>query len=424
MAKKNKEYDLVVIGGGPAGMMAAGRAAAKGAKVILFEKNKKLGIKLLLTGKGRCNLAHQDNSPRDFVKEFGPSGNFLFSALHQFGLREIINFFEKRGLRLKVERGGRIFPKTNSAQNVYRVLIKYLRKSGTEIKVNIAVKKIIAKKKRIEKIILEDGQEIKSRNFLLATGGRSYPQTGSTGDGFFWLKKMGHQINKTRPALTPLICEESFLPKLEGLSLKNVEISLYRENKKIDFRFGEALFTQKGMSGPIILDLSSKIGQELEKKLNLYLSIDFKPALTFPQLDQRIQRDFQKKSNRFFKNSLDDLLPQKLIPVILQLSQIPLSKKVHSLSKEERKTILHLLKEFKLKIKKLDGYQKAIITAGGVELKEIDPRTLRSKIIDNLYLAGEILDLNGPTGGYNLQICWTTGWVAGNSLELDKEENK
>jgi hypothetical protein len=424
MTKKNREYDLAVIGGGPAGMMAAGRAASKGSKVILLEKNRKLGVKLLLTGKGRCNLAHQDNQPRDFIKKFGPQGNFLFSALHQFGLTEIINFFEEKGLLLKTERGGRIFPKSDSAQNVCRILFKYLNKSGVEIKTNSPVKKIIIKKKRIEKIILKNGREIKACNFLIATGGKSYPQTGSTGDGYFWLKKMGHQINKLRPALTPLICTETFLPQLEGLSLKNVEVSLYQKKKKIDSRFGEALFTQKGMSGPIILDLSSRIGQELEKKLNLYLSIDFKPALSFPQLDQRIQRDFNKKNNRFFKNSLDDLFPQKLIPVILQLSQIPLSKKVHSLTKKERKIILHLCKEFKLKIKKLDGYQKAIITAGGVDLKEVNPLNMQSKIIDNLYLAGEILDLNGPTGGYNLQICWTTGWVAGNSLKLDKKENK
>ncbi|MCF7907125.1 NAD(P)/FAD-dependent oxidoreductase [Patescibacteria group bacterium] len=418
------KYNLVVIGGGPAGMMAAGRAAAKGSKVILLEKNRKLGIKLLLTGKGRCNLAHQDNQPRDFVKEFGPQGNFLFSALHQFGLIEIIDFFEKKGLRLKTERGGRIFPQSNSAQNVCRVLIKNLKKSGVEVKTNSPVKKIVIKKRRIEKIILEDGQEIKANNFLIATGGKSYPQTGSTGDGYFWLKKMGHRINKLRPALTPLICAENFLSQLEGLSLKNVEISLYQKNKKIDSRFGEALFTHKGMSGPIILDLSSRIGQELEKKADLCLSIDLKPALSFSQLDQRIQKDFAKKSNRFFKNSLDDLLPQKLIPVILQLSQIPLSKKVHSLTKEERKIILHLCKEFKLKIKKLDGYQKAIITAGGVDLKEVNPLTMQSKIIDNLYLAGEILDLNGPTGGYNLQVCWATGWVVGNSVKLDKKENK
>lgn len=414
------KYDLAVIGGGPAGMMAAGRAGNRGARVVLVEKNEKLGMKLLLTGKGRCNLAHQDNSPRDFIKEFGSSGNFLFSACHQFSLLDIINFFEKRGLALKIERGGRIFPQSNSAQDVKKVLIKYLKESQVEIKKNSPVKKIIVKEKRIEKIILENQQEIKARNYLLATGGKSYPQTGSTGDGFFWLKKMGHQINKLRPALTPLICAESFLPQLEGLSLKNVEINLYQKNKKIDSRFGEALFTQKGMSGPIILDLSSRVGEELEKKSELYLSLDFKPALSFPQLDQRIQRDFQKKSNRFFKNSLDDLLPQKLIPIVLQISQIPLSKKVHSLTKEERKKILHLLKEFKLKIKKLDGYQKAIITAGGVNLKEVDPLTLQSKIINNLYLAGEILDLAGPTGGYNLQVCWLTGWVAGNRIKLDK----
>jgi predicted Rossmann fold flavoprotein len=410
------KYDVIVIGGGPAGMMSAGRAAELGAKVLLLEKNKHLGIKLLCTGKGRCNITNNIEEIKKLVDKYGKNGKFLFSAFNKFKVEDTVNFFEKRGVKTKVERGERIFPVSDRALDVLNALIKYMRQSKVEIITEAQVKNILMEKKVIKKVILENGQELKAKNYIICTGGKSYPLTGSTGDGYKWLKKMGHTIIFPRPALTPIIIKEKFVKELEGLSLKNVEISILKNNKKIISRFGEALFTNNGLSGPIILDMSKKIGEELVNKLKL--KIDFKPVLDFIKLDERVQRDFQKNSNKLFKNSLNELLPQKLIPIIIKLSGIDPNKKVNLITKTERKIIIHLLKEFELEIGGLVGFEKAIITAGGVELTEVDPKTMQSKIISNLYLAGEILDIDGPTGGYNLQVCWSTGFVAGENSIL------
>jgi len=411
------KYDVAIIGGGPAGMMAAGKAGEFGARVVLIEKNPNLGVKLLVSGKGRCNITNNTDEPREMINRYGRNGKFLFSAFHKFGVKETINFFESRGVETKVERGNRIFPVSDKSRDVLDVLIDYLKKSKVEIKINTAVKKIIANKNKIEKIILYNGGEIIADKFIICTGGKSYPAMGSTGDGHQWLKKIGHTITTLYPVLTPVIVKEKLVKELEGLSLKNVEISIYKDNKKIDSRFGEAIFTNNGMSGPIILDMSKKINEELGDKLKL--QIDFKPALDFATLDKRLQKDFQEMSNKMFKNSLDKLLPQKLISVIIKLSGIDPDKKVNLITKDERKKLLHLLKEFSLEIKGVVGYEKAIVTAGGVDLSEIDPKTMKSKLIDNLYFAGEILDLDGPTGGYNLQVCWSTGYVAGESAGGD-----
>jgi len=283
--------------------------------------------------------------------------------------------------------------------------------NNVKVSFNNPVEKIILKdSKKIEKIILKDGQEIIADKFLIATGGKSYPGTGSTGDAYDWLKKMGHTVIEPRPALTPIIVKEDIVKKLEGLSLKNVEVSLW-ENRKLDSYFGEALFTHNGLSGPIILNLSNTVSKNITK--DLIIKIDFKPALDYPTLDRRIQRDFEEQKNKQYKNSLDKLLPKKLIPVIIELSGIDENKKVNEITKIERKKLLTLLKEFKLSVKDLAGFDKAIVTSGGVDLKEVDPKTMKSKIIDNLHFAGEILDIDGPTGGYNLQVAWSTGYLAG-----------
>lgn len=407
------KYDVAVIGGGPAGMIAAGRAGELGSRVVLIEKNKSLGIKLLISGKGRCNITNKADELKEIINRFGKNGKFLFSTFSKFGVDETINFFESKGLKTKIERGGRVFPVSNKSRDVLDVLIKYLKKFHVNIRTDSEVRKIIKKGNRIEKIVLVNSEEIIADNFIICTGGKAHPITGSTGDGYKWAQKIGHTIVKLSPSLVPIIVKEKYAKDFEGLSLKNVEISIYKDNKKINSRFGEAIFTANGMSGPIILDMSKEIGEELPGDIRM--QIDFKPALDFVKLDKRIQRDFEKSPKKLFKNSLNELLPKKLISTIIRLSGIDPDKKVNSITKEERRKLLHLLKEFSLEIKELEGFKKAIITAGGINLSEVDQKTMKSKLIDNLYFAGEILNLDGPTGGYNLQLCWTTGYIAGQS---------
>ncbi|MBU4360983.1 NAD(P)/FAD-dependent oxidoreductase [Patescibacteria group bacterium] len=407
--------DLIVIGGGPAGMILAGRAAENSARVLLLEKNEKLGVKLLITGKGRCNIANAEADIKKIIQQFGKNGKFLYSALYQFNAQKIVDFFENLGVKTKTERGNRIFPVSNKSADILNALIKYLKKNKVKIRTNSEVKDIVVKKNIIQKIILKSGEELIAKNYAICTGGKSYPATGASGDGYKWLKKMGHNIILPTPSLVPIILKEKYIKDLEGLSLKNVNISVFQNNKKQDERFGEAIFTANGMSGPIILDMSKKIN-ELLNKGQVILKIDFKPALEFKILDKRIQNDFSKMKNKMFKNSLDLLLPKKMILVIIKLSKIDGEKKTNSITKEERNRLLHLLKDFKLEVKKIDGFNKAIVTAGGVDLKEINPKTMKSKIINNLFIAGEVLDLDGPTGGYNLEASWSTGYCAGDNF--------
>ncbi len=406
----NNNYHLAIIGGGPAGIIAAGHAGELGSRVILLEKNNKLGIKLLLTGKGRCNITNAEEDLKKIINNYGPNGKFLYSALNKFSNEDVVAFFSSHGLKTKVERGKRVFPISDNAEDIVNCLEKYLENNNVEISFNSSVEKIIINNKKIKKIILKNKKEIIADNFIIATGGKSYPGTGSTGDAYKWLEKMGHKIVEPKPALTPIVVKEKIVKKLEGLSLKNVEISLW-EKRKIDSYFGEALFTGNGLSGPSSLNLSKRIGESKTKDLKI--KIDFKPALDYPTLDKRIQKDFSEQKNKQFKNSLNKLLPQKLIPVIIELSEIEENKKVNEVTKIERKKIVKLLKEFEFNVKGLFGFEKAIITSGGVDLKKVDPRTMKSKIIDNLYFAGEILDIDGPTGGYNLQVAWSTGYLAG-----------
>lgn len=407
------KYDVAVIGGGPAGMMAAGRAGERGARVLLLEKNINLGVKLLATGHGRCNLTNVSADVKPMVCAYGKNGKFLFSSFHRFGAEDLINFFANRGVVIKREDNGRVFPKSDNARDILNAFRNYLSESKVEIRFGAKVKEIISSGDKIQKIILANGDEIFADNFIVSTGGLSYPGTGSTGDGYKWLKKLGHTIISPRPALTPVVVKEKFVKELEGLSLKDIEISVFKAGKKVDVKIGEAIFTADGMSGPVIINLSNGIGRILPGKINL--RIDFRPELDLAGLDRQIQKDFQTDNNKLFRNYLVGTLSPKLAPVIIKLSGIDGEKKVNLITKKERKRLTRVFKEFTLEVKGLKGFNKAMITAGGVELKEVDPKTMRSKLFQNLFLAGEILDLDGPTGGYNLQICWSTGYAAGDS---------
>ncbi len=411
MENLNQKFEVVVVGGGPAGMIAAGRSAEMGARVLLLEKNKKLGQKLLMTGKGRCNLTQNEKSPGIFIEKLGKSGKFLFSALNVFGVEKTLEFFEMKNLKTKVERGGRIFPVSDKAGDVLETLEKYLKKNGVVIALDQEVLGFDFENEKIESVMTKRGK-IRGERFILATGGKSYPGTGSTGDGYSWAEEMGHKIIEPCPALSPVKIKENWPKDLQGLSLKNIEINIFQNDKKQDSRFGELLFTHFGLSGPIILDASRKIGTLLEKG-EVKIELDLKPALSFLELDARLKRDFQKFSNKDFGNYLPELLPSKMTAVFLESMNIDPKRKINSITKEERKKLIHLLKNSELTVENLVGFSQAVVTAGGVDTREVDSKMMRSKKMKNLFLCGEVLDLQGPTGGYNLQICWSTGYVAG-----------
>lgn len=409
MSNAKEKYDVAIIGGGPAGMMAAIKASARGAKVVLIEKNPGFGKKLLITGGGRCNITQAEFNNKKFVEKLGKKGQFLFSSLSVFGPKEVTDFFEKNGLKTKIERGGRVFPVSDKSKDVLNVLLKCLNKNKVKFLLNQEVIGFNIKDGLVESAELKE-KEIIAKSFILATGGAAYPGTGSTGDGYLFAQKMGHKIIKPMPALAPIETKENWVKGLAGLTLKNVNVSIFQNNKKHDSKFGEMIFTHKGVSGPIILDLSKKIG-ELMTTGAVNLKIDLKPALDVLTLDKRLQRDF--KSNKDFKNYLPDLIPQRLGNLIIKFTGISPDKKLNFINKEERKKISDFLKCLELTVKGLADFDQAIITSGGVDLKEIESRTMQSKIIKNLFFAGEIIDLDGPTGGYNLQICWSTGFAAG-----------
>ncbi|MFH1462347.1 MAG: NAD(P)/FAD-dependent oxidoreductase [bacterium] len=412
------KYDVAVIGGGPAGMIAAGRSGEAGASVVLIEKNNSLGKKLLITGKGRCNITQVKFDGKDLADKFGSEGRFLLYGFSVFGPKQVVDFFENLKLKTKIERGGRIFPKSDNAEDVLRVLKNYLVKNGVKMLTGKAVKRIIKKNNKIGNIVLESGEEITADKYIIATGGKSYPILGSSGNGFSWAGYLGHTIVELRPALTPIKIKETWPKLAQGLSLKNISITVYQGDKKQDSRFGELLFAHFGITGPIVLDISKKVGELLSLRAaegKVRLALDLKPALDFEKLDKRLQRDFLKFKKKLFKNSLNDLLPEKLINIIVKLSGIDETKLVNEITKSERHKLARLLKGVEMTPVELLGFNRAIITSGGVSLKEVDAKTMKSQIVDNLYFAGEILNLDGPTGGYNLQVCWSTGYVAGNS---------
>ena len=412
---------VIVIGGGPAGMMAAITSAEQGNEVVLIEKNKLLGKKLSITGKGRCNITSSLNID-EFIKNTPGNGKFLFSAFNSFTNKDIIDFIENHGIKTKVERGNRVFPVTDKAQDVVNCFTKKLKELNVSICLNTLVKDILIDNDNKAIGVMTNNKKIKADKIILATGGKSYPLTGSTGDGYKFAKKLGHTITELKPSLVPLVTYEAEMHKtLQGLSLKNVEIKLVdiSKNKEIYSDFGEMLFTHFGVSGPIVLSASSHLVRykniiELLENKQIKLLIDFKPALSKEKLDQRILRDFEEEKNKSFKNSLDKLLPQKLIPEIVNKSNIGPNKKVNSITKEERENLLSILKQFEVTIKDFRPIEDAIITAGGISIKEINPKTMESKIIKDLYFAGEIIDVDAYTGGFNLQIAYSTGYVAGN----------
>ncbi|MFC1645331.1 NAD(P)/FAD-dependent oxidoreductase [Patescibacteria group bacterium] len=411
MEKDLEKFDVVVIGGGPAGLIAAGRAAELGSRVLLLEKSATLGRKLLITGKGRCNVTQANCENNQFVEKLGKKGKFLYSALSRFGFSDMIDFLNERGVETKVERGGRVFPSSDEAKDVLKALRDYMNEGAVKIHTGKKVIQFNLKNGRIDNIETQDGKIVADK-YIIATGGKSYPVTGSTGDGYQWAASMGHSIVEAEPALVPVRTKDGIGGDLQGLSLKNVQINVVQDGKKVDSRFGEMMFTHYGLSGPIVLDVSKRIGEAL-KDGAVAIELDLKPALEFSQLEKRLQRDFEKNINKSFKNYLPDLLPRKMIGFFMKASGIDPEKNIGTIGKDERKKMTHLLKEMRFDIKELLGFEHAIITTGGVELKEVDSKTMQSRKVENLYFAGEVLDLDAPTGGYNLQVCWSTGYAAG-----------
>ena len=414
---------VVVIGGGPSGMMAAIKAKQDGNEVILLEKMKSLGRKLLITGKGRCNIT-SSLGMEEFIKNTPGNGKFLYSCYQNFTNKDTINFLKEQGLEVKEERGNRIFPVTDCSQDVLNCFIKKIKELKINIKYETKVEEIlIEQKQEYKKIIgVKTNEEIiKADKIILATGGKSYPLTGSTGDGYELAKSLGHTVTEIKPSLVPLESyDKETCKNLQGLSLKNIRMQIIDiENNKIIYEdFGELIFTHFGVSGPTILSSSAHLVRykNIEKKLNdgnIKLKIDLKPALTEEKLEERILRDFHEIINKQYKNSLNKLLPKKLIPIIIQKSKINDSKPINEITKEERKRLVKEIKNFNLKIKGFRPIEEAIITSGGIDTKEINPKTMESKKVKGLYFAGEIIDVDAYTGGFNLQIAYSTGYTAG-----------
>lgn len=402
---------VIVIGAGPAGMMAALQAAKKH-EVILLDGNERIGKKLFITGKGRCNVTNAKDIS-EFFEYIPGNPHFLYSSLYSFTNEDTMNFFESEGIKLKVERGDRVFPESDKSSDIIRGLSNALSRTKVKIRLNSKVTDIKFKDKKITALEINNDEILSGDYFIIATGGASYPLTGSRGEGQKFAKKLGHNVVSLIPALVPIEVTDAKTKELMGLSLKNVEVTIKENDKKVVYKnFGEMLFTHFGVSGPLILSGSRFIKKD--RKYKLY--IDLKPALNLGELDKRIQKDFSKYLNKDFKNSLDELLPQKLIPMIIEFSGISETKKVNEITKEERKNLVNVIKNLTFDIKGLRPLEEGIVTAGGVDIKEIDPSTMKSRIIENLSFAGEVMDVDAFTGGYNVQIAFSTGFIAGNNI--------
>ena len=401
---------VIVIGGGPAGMMAAGQAALRGNTVTLIEKMNRVGRKLYITGKGRCNVTNASD-PEGLIANTPGNPYFLYSAFYTFTSDSTMEFFEQQGVPVKVERGNRVFPKSEKSNDIVRAMENFVKKSGGKIMYETEVSDIIIENNCVKGVKLKNGTILDCDSIVIATGGLSYPMTGSTGDGYKFAKKVGHTVTKCYPSLVPLKASEKWISDLMGLSLKNISIKVTIDNKEVYSDFGEMMFTHFGVTGPVILSASRYINDRLDEKLVIH--IDLKPALSAKELDNRLLKDFHKYVNKDFKNALDDLLPQKLIPVIIKLSSIDENKKVNSITKEERTRLLELIKNLTINITDTNGYNEAVVTRGGISVDEIDPSTMESKIVSGLYFAGEVIDVDSFTGGFNLQIAFSTGYLAG-----------
>ncbi len=405
---------VIVIGGGAAGMFAAIQAAKKGHQVVLLEKNEKLGKKIYITGKGRCNITNACDT-EELFQNVMRNNKFLYSAFYTCSNYQVMDFFESNGLLIKTERGERVFPQSDHSSDVIAVLQRVLKQEGVDIHLYTEVKKISIKEGQVNGVFLADGSFLSGEQVIVATGGCSYVTTGSTGDGYRFAKEAGHKVTKLTPALVPFETAEPWIKELQGLSLRNVSVKIEKNGKVLYDAFGEMLFTHYGVSGPLFLSASSVVN-DYEDKMPLHLTIDLKPALEEEQLDKRILRDFEENQNRQFKNAVQKLFPAKLIPVMIRLSGISPEKKVNEITREERQGFVKLIKAFPLTLSRLRDFNEAIITRGGVSVKEINPSTMESKLVKGLYFAGEVLDLDALTGGFNLQIAWSTGYLAGDSI--------
>lgn len=409
--------NVIVVGGGAAGMMAAVFAARNGQNVQLLEKNEKLGKKLFITGKGRCNITNAADI-EDLFTAVISNPKFLYSGFYSFTNQQVIDFFEELGVKTKIERGERVFPVSDHSSDVIAAFSRELKLLGVSVSLHTEVRELLCEQDKVCGVLLTNGKKMKADAVIVATGGISYPSTGSTGDGYRFAKETGHRVTELLPSLVPMEVRQWYAKELQGLSLRNIEIRITDGKKKLYEEFGEMLFTHYGVTGPVILSASSVVGKTLRKK-ELTLHIDLKPALSEEQLDKKILREFDANHNKQYKNSIDSLFPAKLKPIMIELSEIEPEKKVNEITKEERQRLVHLIKDFTMTLTGLRSYNEAIITKGGVSVKEIDPGTMESKKMKGLYFAGEVLDLDAVTGGYNLQIAWSTGYLAGINAGCD-----
>ncbi len=414
-------WDVVVIGGGPAGMMSAGRiaelakTAGKPARVLLLEKNKNLGKKLLITGGGRCNVTNAEFDVRKFLSKYKESDKFLFSAFSQFSVKDTLEFFNSRGMPTKIEAENRVFPTSDSAESVWNVLVEYLKQGNVEVGLGAEVSDFETGGGKVSAVKLKSGEKFFARNFVLATGGTSRPETGSTGDGFSWLREIGHKVVPSDASLVPITIEDKWLKRVQGVTLQNIKLTTFQNNQKQEVHKGKILFTHFGISGPTVLNMSKDVG-ELLKYGNVQIRLDFLPKLNHGDTNLKLQELFKIDDKKKIKNSLGGVVPSAFAPVVLEISGIDPEKTDNAVTREERIKLIDVIKGFPMNVSGLLGTDKAIVSSGGVELTEVDFKTMRSKLFPNLYLVGDILNIDRPSGGYSLQLCWTTGFVAGNSV--------